>query len=320
MCIRDRSLTVRVLTSPANNQQSLSLGVVIISLKLLEDQQKHEEWVQLHSEETGEQIGAIQLGLQWLHSRTKYLAEVVKKWDEQIKNQDEDLNDYQRDLNIIYEPFKSLRNNYSMPAPQVNTQDFPQLHNQLYVQQEPYEQLRQSQPVPQYDFKQYSPDNNNFNQNFSEELKPGAIRNFFETNNEFFLQRIILIIIFFLAILLSFYKNTLIDMIVFTIFLNFNLKNEMNQKKNIIAMTVALGIIFFQELIWIIGLSPDWWSNENKKTDFSSEAGIKKYTVVFSYFQLIAKFIGLALFGKLLLKSQQQGQPNNQQWQNAQAY
>ena len=49
-------------------------------------------------------------------------------------------------------------------------------------------------------------------------------------------------------------------------------------------MTIALGIIFLLEFIWIIGLSSNWWNNEDKNTDFKIEVGIKKYTVIFSYF------------------------------------
>ena len=72
-------------------------------------------------------------------------------------------------------------------------------------------------------------------------------------------------------------------MILFVIFLNWSLKNEMIYKK-IIIMTVLMGVVFILELIWIIGLSPNWWSNADNKTDFKIEAGIKKYTVVLSYF------------------------------------
>lgn len=72
-------------------------------------------------------------------------------------------------------------------------------------------------------------------------------------------------------------------MILFVIFLNWSLKNEMNYKK-VIIMTVLMGVVFILELIWIIGLSPNWWDNKDKKTDFKIEAGIKKYTVVLSYF------------------------------------
>lgn len=69
----------------------------------------------------------------------------------------------------------------------------------------------------------------------------------------------------------------------FVIFVNWSLKNEMNYRKTLI-MTVVMGVIFFQELMWIIGLSPNWWSNENNKTHFKIEIGIKKYTVILSYF------------------------------------
>jgi hypothetical protein len=37
----------------------------------------------------------------------KYLADVVKKWDEHIKLQEEDLSDYEKDLVAIYDPFKN---------------------------------------------------------------------------------------------------------------------------------------------------------------------------------------------------------------------
>ena len=60
-------------------------------------------------------------------------------------------------------------------------------------------------------------------------------------------------------------------MIIFTVFLNFNIKNEMPIKKNKIIMTIALGITLVLEFIWIAGLSSNWWNNEDKKTDFSIE-------------------------------------------------
>ena len=53
-------------------------------------------------------------------------------------------------------------------------------------------------------------------------------------------------------------------MIVFVIFLNFSLKNKMDEKINITAMTIALAVILILEFIWILGLSSNWWNNEDK--------------------------------------------------------
>lgn len=44
------------------------------------------------------------------------------------------------------------------------------------------------------------------------------------------------------------------------------------------------GNYFLPELMWIIELSPNWWSNEKRKSYFKIEIGIEKSNAALSYF------------------------------------
>lgn len=79
-------------------------------------------------------------------------------------------------------------------------------------------------------------------------------------------------------------------MIICVIFLNWSLKKELNSKR-MLAITVAILILVVMEIIWLFTYSSPWWNNDNPKTDFRVESGIKIFTVIFSYFQLFAKVI-----------------------------
>ena len=58
-----------------------------------------------------------------------------------------------------------------------------------------------------------------------------------------------------------------------------------------LAITVAILILVIMEIVWLFTYSSPWWNNDNPKTDFRVESGIKIFTVIFSYFQLFAKVI-----------------------------
>ena len=47
-----------------------------------------------------------------MHSRTKYLDDVVKRWSQYIQMQEEDLLDYRRDLDTLYEPFPPIQKKF----------------------------------------------------------------------------------------------------------------------------------------------------------------------------------------------------------------
>lgn len=85
------------------------MGKIVLQVNGFKDQLKHDEWFDLERN----QGGRIHLNIQWIHSKVKFLSDVVEKWNEHIKIQEEDLFDYERDLEIIYEPFKGLQQLYS---------------------------------------------------------------------------------------------------------------------------------------------------------------------------------------------------------------
>lgn len=96
-----------MLDYSSKSQQSL-IGKIIIQVNGFKDQLKHDEWFDLERN----QGGRLHLNIQWIHSKVKFLSDVVEKWNEHIKIQEEDLFDYERDLEVIYEPFQGLSQLY----------------------------------------------------------------------------------------------------------------------------------------------------------------------------------------------------------------
>ena len=98
---------VMILTYDPRNRDEV-LGEVTIPVRRLRDQYRHDELFDLHDPRGHPTSGKIHLVLQWIHSRVKYLEDVVKKWDDHIRSQIEDKADFERDLNTLYEPFKGI--------------------------------------------------------------------------------------------------------------------------------------------------------------------------------------------------------------------
>lgn len=84
------------------------LGEVSIPISRLKDQYRHDEIFDLQDLNGHPVSGKIHLVLQWIHSRVKYLSDVVRKWDDHIRSQIEDKTDFERDLFTLYEPFRGL--------------------------------------------------------------------------------------------------------------------------------------------------------------------------------------------------------------------
>jgi len=80
----------------------------VVQVNGFKDQLKHDEWFDLERN----QGGRLHLNIQWIHSKVKFLSDVVDKWNEHIKIHEEDLFDYEKDLDVIYEPFKGLQEIY----------------------------------------------------------------------------------------------------------------------------------------------------------------------------------------------------------------
>ena len=77
-------------------------------VRILRDQERHDELFDLHDIRGHPVSGKIHIILQWIHSRVKYLSDIVKKWDNHINAQIEDKTDFERDLETLYQPFQGL--------------------------------------------------------------------------------------------------------------------------------------------------------------------------------------------------------------------
>ena len=97
---------IEVVAITGNNEEII--GELQIPISRLKDQYKHDEWFDLMDNHGNLGAGRIHLSLHWIYSRVKYLADVVKKWDDHINMQHEDKIDFEKDLRILYEPFPKL--------------------------------------------------------------------------------------------------------------------------------------------------------------------------------------------------------------------
>lgn len=50
----------------------------------------------------------LTLSIQWIYSKSKFLREIIEKFDSNIKYYESDIVDYENDLAQLYAPFKGL--------------------------------------------------------------------------------------------------------------------------------------------------------------------------------------------------------------------
>mmetsp|Transcript_54168 Transcript_54168/g.61993 ORF Transcript_54168/g.61993 Transcript_54168/m.61993 type:complete len:471 (+) Transcript_54168:954-2366(+) len=83
-------------------------GKVEIPLVTLKDQQRIDDWFRLKNS-TGEPLrGKVFLGLQWIHSRVTYLADIIEDWDENITEDEKDLEELKEQLFSLQDPVNLL--------------------------------------------------------------------------------------------------------------------------------------------------------------------------------------------------------------------
>lgn len=83
-----------------------------IPLSELMSQEKETKVYDLKGEGRGSSP-KLNLALQFIHSKVKYLESVIGKLDYYIERLNEDATEYENDLNALYEPFPSFFNMYS---------------------------------------------------------------------------------------------------------------------------------------------------------------------------------------------------------------
>ena len=49
-----------------------------VFMDMLMDQYKHEEWIQLEDPNSGQPAGRLMLSLHWIHSKRKFLQDILR--------------------------------------------------------------------------------------------------------------------------------------------------------------------------------------------------------------------------------------------------
>ena len=83
-----------------NNQ---IIGQAVVFLDILEDQYKHDEWFNL--DDKGVQTGKIRINLHWIHSRRKFLLDILKIQDLAIEEETNDKELLELQLQHMKKPF-----------------------------------------------------------------------------------------------------------------------------------------------------------------------------------------------------------------------
>ena len=52
-----------------------------VFMDMLMDQYKHEEWIQLEDPNSGQPAGRLMLSLHWIHSKRKFLQDILRIQD-----------------------------------------------------------------------------------------------------------------------------------------------------------------------------------------------------------------------------------------------
>jgi hypothetical protein len=83
-------------------------GQCTVSLNMLRDQMKKDEWFQLVDKDGGPFQGRVRLMLQWVYSKVQYFSEYLSKWDETLQKDIEEKEHIERFLKQLENPFGFL--------------------------------------------------------------------------------------------------------------------------------------------------------------------------------------------------------------------
>ncbi len=82
------------------------LGSGTIKLERLKDQKKHDDALELKNP-AGKTVGVLHLTLQWIYSRVKFLADVVRKWDDTIHEDEVAMHELEQKIQDLRAPFQN---------------------------------------------------------------------------------------------------------------------------------------------------------------------------------------------------------------------
>jgi len=275
-------IQVVVLTYDPRSRDEV-LGEVIIPVSRLKDQYRHDELFDLHGINGQPVSGKVHLVLHWIHSRVKYLSDVVRKWDEHIRAQFEDKSDFEKDLQTLYEPFKGLLRLKNKPtqtrqAPVVQKNDFSAIERgPVGGDQRHYGEQKSgaSQPVAQ--------------------VQRAAAFNFSQHDKVWFDYCYYGTLVFLgLAFFVCFGRNVFFDILIGLAFVAYS-DNLLKDFGGLKIMLGGLGISAFLDIFWLSIYTSGWSSNSIQ--GYEGQPHTLTFCLVFSYFLFFAKFgLGFLIF------------------------
>ena len=81
------------------------LGECLISLENLRDQYKHDEWFDIATNNQRNLTGKIRLNLHWIHSRKKFLQDILRIQDIAIEDEKQEKEQLEIQLANMKKPF-----------------------------------------------------------------------------------------------------------------------------------------------------------------------------------------------------------------------
>lgn len=105
------TIHITVVAYGPNNDQE-GLGEVVIPVANLSDQFFRDQMFEFQDSRGNLIGGQVHLKLQWVHSRVKYLENVIRKWEENIQVQLEDKEDFEQSLAALQELFPRVPSPY----------------------------------------------------------------------------------------------------------------------------------------------------------------------------------------------------------------
>ncbi|CAD8096841.1 unnamed protein product [Paramecium primaurelia] len=232
----------------------------------LKNQQLHDIWLDLYDINGNRSGSQLNIQIQWVYSKVKYLRDVLNSYQQQVNQQEQELLQYERDLFILYEPFVKWR--------QLNTKGY-----QKPITQEPASMI----PIS---YQQADP--TKIIKPFSDPL--------LDKNSKFKLITILIGFIACLTLLILFYKAQFFDLLLiidFYILWEFNALNENRIK----TLGILFGMSCFLDVVWIFCIGVKWLGNDSHEIFIPYEISIQKMISILVIISLIVRlYLILNLF------------------------
>ncbi|CAD8110131.1 unnamed protein product [Paramecium primaurelia] len=263
-------------------QQKRGLGgVAYLDINTFNDQMLHDIHVNITDESNSVIRAKLHLKIQWIHSKNKYLNDLINENTVQINLLEQELNDHVIDLEIITQPF---RQELKVPNIAISTYQTQQNQQQQLLYQ---------------------------SQNGTQSIDDKQIDRLVQIS----LLLTILYLIF--GLLNSIYRTIYLDYIViFYCFLFYQKNYRLQSLLHIKIIMAMLIVVLIQDIIWLAIYSTPYLGEFNSHFDHL-EYGLQKYQVILSWLLLLVKIIVLIFYVHIYSTyPDKQTQIYDQQWQS----